>query len=174
MSDVLTSILKMLGLENYPWIGPALLILILAIALPYVQKNVNTDRGRSRIKRMSELPLPERQKVQQEALEIAGDDPDGLIALADEAIRQGDKVYARQVLERLKATGQKRDHVRRLERLLDDTKLQLPEQTIVAVERMIESGMIEEARKRLAPALERWPDHAELRALEQRLSESGA
>lgn len=169
MKDLLNNVLQLVGLQGQPWVGPVLLIALLALAWPYLHKTIDTDAGRRKLRGMSDLPLPERRKVQAEALEIVGEDPDGLIAIADEAIRAGEKEYAKSVLEKLRSTGKKKDHVRRLEQLLEDRSLQLPEQTVIAVERMIESGMLEGARVRLAPALERWPDHPELLALKAQL-----
>ncbi len=169
MTDLANSVLEMFGLQGNPWILPLGFLALVALFWPMIHKNIDTDAGRKRLRGMSEMPLPERKKAQAEALEIVGDDPDGLLAVADEAARAGEKEFARVVLEKLKATGKKKDHVRRLESLLTDRSLQLPEQSVVAVERMIEAGLLEGARDRLAPALERWPDHPELLALKAKL-----
>lgn len=171
LENLLRNLLTDLGLENQPWIGPVLFVVVLTLIWPYLMKTIDTDRGRRRLKGMSDLPLPERQKAQQEALELVGDDPDGLIAVIDESIRQNDKDFAKVGLERLKATGKKRDHVRRIESALQDRNLQLPEQTVIAVERLIESAMYESAKERLTPAIARWPEHEELKALAARVDE---
>jgi hypothetical protein len=169
LSNIFQSLLTALGIENQPWIGPIVFVVLLALIWPYLQRNLKTDRGRQRIRGLADMPLPERQKAQDEALQMIGEEPDGLVALADESLRQGDRDYARRVVDRLKATGKKKDHVRRLDALLVDRNLQLPEQTVIAVERLLDTGLLEPARQRLAPALERWPDHPELLALRARI-----
>lgn len=169
MKNFVNSLLELLGLDGQPWIAPVLLIGLFSLAWPYIHKNIDTDAGRRKLRGMSDMPLPERRKAQAEALEIVGEDPDGLIGIADEAIRQNERDYARTVLEKLKSTGKKKDHVRRLEHVLEDRTLQLPEQTVIAVERMLDAGMLNGARERLAPALKRWPDHPELQALQARI-----
>lgn len=169
LSNIFQSLLTALGIQNQPWIGPIAFVVVLALVWPYLQRNLKTDRGRQRIRGLADMPLPERQKAQDEAMQLIGDDADGLVALADESLRQGDRDFARRVLDQLKTTGKKKDQVRRLDALLVDRNLQLPEQTVIAVERLLDTGLLEPARQRLVPALQRWPDNPELLALQARV-----
>lgn len=163
------SILSMIGLKNAPWVGPLIFMVILALALPLMQKNAGTDRARRKLRGLNDLPMAERPKHYEEIFGMVADNPEGLVALADESLRNNNKEFAQLCVERLKATGKRADHVRRLERAMEPPGPAMPEQAAIAIERLLESGLLEEAGKRLSFATAKWPGHPELVALEEQL-----
>ena len=68
LSNIFQSLMTALGIENQPWIGPIVFVVLLALVWPYLQRNLKTDRGRQRIRGLADMPLPERQRAQDEAL----------------------------------------------------------------------------------------------------------
>lgn len=163
------SILSMIGLKNAPWAGPLIFMVILALALPMMQKNAGTDKARRKLRALNDMPAAERPKHYDEIMAMVQENPEGLVALADEALRSNNKEFALKAVERLKATGKRADHVRRIERALEPPGPAMPEQAAIAIERLLETGMLEEAGKRLNVAQAKWPGHPELTALDEQL-----
>lgn len=169
VGQLFDSILASLGLDGIPFIHPLIFVVILALVWPLMQRFATNDRARRLVKSLPELPLAEREAVQQRALEMVGGEPQGLLVIAEEALRVGMKVYATSVLQKLEATGKLPEDVRRLQRELQGAAPVMPEQAALAVERLLEAGALGEARRRLDEALTRWPEHPDLIALRDQI-----
>lgn len=169
IGSLFRSLFEDLGIPIRPEILLVLFLASLLLFVPMMQKNAHTDKARKLLKSLPDKSTAERTKIQEEVLRIVWDSPDGLVAIASEALRLGLTSFARQVVDRLRETGQKTDDLRVFQRTLEGDAPVMPEQVLVQVEAMLESGMVDAARKRLAPALVRWPDHPELLALDARL-----
>lgn len=100
--------------------------------------------------------------------------PMGLVAVADEAIRQERLDLAREATRRLIATGKSRDHARRLVRKLElEGGPHSAEELMLSLERLERAGLEAEARTRLTKGLQRWPEDERLRSWQDRLKEGG-
>lgn len=163
------SLLAMVGLKNAPWAGPLIFLVLLALAMPMMEKNAGTNKARRLLRALADMPAAERPKHHDEILSIVKSNPEGLIALADEAMKSGNTDFTRKCVAQLKVLNKRAEHVRRLERALDPPGPALPEQVAIAVERLLERGLLEEAGNKLNGALARWPGHRELVALEEQL-----
>ncbi len=166
------SLLAMVGLKNAPWVGPLIFMVLIALALPMMEKNAGTNKARRLLRALSDMPAAERSKHHDEILAIVKENPEGLVALADEALKNGNVEFTTKCVAQLKVLGKRADHVRRLERAMaPPAGPALPEQAALAIERLLERGLLEEAGTRLNAALAKWPGHVELVDLERQLRE---
>ena len=84
---------------------------------------------------------------------------------AEEAVQIGRYPLARSLLEGLPAKPEVQKHRQRLLKLMEPPGPKSAMEAAITVERLREEGMIEEAERRLADALRRWPGDEELARL---------
>ncbi len=158
MRDVLTSLLGMLGLTLEPWMAPAIALCVMVVMLPFILRNMSTSRARRVLGRARFLHGEDRRAMEQQALNLAGARPMGLVAVAEEALKQNRRGLAAQAVDRLQATGKQRIHLRRLRAAVDPTPL--PHSAFEAaalIDRLREQGLGDEAERRRMAARRRWP-----------------
>ncbi|MES2640154.1 MAG: hypothetical protein V4850_11745 [Myxococcota bacterium] len=158
--------ITMLGLHLKPWMAPAGLLAAIAVFWPWIRLNVRTGDARKLMVRASRERGAERLRLEAEALAMVGQGPDGLVVIAKEALEQGRKELAGQAVAKLRATGKRLPDLRKLERALEPALPGTAAEAALLVERMVATGMHEEARLRLAQARRKWPFDDELLALE--------
>ncbi len=170
LATAIEEILVDYGIHVPPWIGLAIAFGLIAVFLPSIIKNAKVDKARRDMLRIHDLSSPEeRERERQRIVDLATDNPVGLVAIADEALRKHQTAIARGAVERLRRTGKRPDDLRRLERALDGDKPRHLLGEVIAIEHLLKGGALEAARKRLETALETWPDAPELTALERSL-----
>lgn len=163
----------MSGVRLQPWTAPAGLLVVIAVLWPWIRVNLRTGDARKLMLRASRERGAERQRLEAEALAMVGDRPDGLVMVAKEALEQGRKALAAQAVARLRVTAKRLPDLRKLERALEPSLPGTPGEAALLIERMLETGMDEEARARLTYARRKWPQDDELLALERQAPTTG-
>lgn len=167
LKTAIEEILLDYGIHVPRWAGLALALFLIAVFLPNIIKNAKVQRARSDMTRLQDLTPEERDRERQRILDMANDNPVGLVAIADEALRKHQTAIARGALERLRQTGKREADVRRLERALEGDKPRHLLKEVIAIEHLLKAGAREAAATRLAAALLIWPEAPELRELRE-------
>ena len=149
------------------WAWPVMILVLAAIAWPSVRKNGRTEAARKLFRTAVRLPFAERVAQEDAAVTMVGENPDGLLSLADLALAEGRPRVVPGLVERLVATGKRVEEVRRLQRTLEGPQPATALEAVILVERFLAQGQTEQARLRLDKALARWPDDEDLARLQQ-------
>jgi hypothetical protein len=170
MQEAINSILQALGWTLSPWVGPALALGLMVVFMPAILRNFKISRARKILQRSRIMQPKDKILAGQAALRVVGKIPMGLVAVADEALRQERRFLAHEAVKRLMATGQVRDHARRLVRILeDDGGPGSAEELALLVERLAKTGLLSQAVLRLEKGMQRWPKDPGLRDWQVRL-----
>lgn len=173
--DALVNLLEAVGVDVQPWTLSAVALGLLVLLLPLIIKNLNTGSARTALKRARVLEGEDRVREEMRALDLVGEHPMGLVAVADEALRGGRKKVAREAVARLERTGKARDHLRRLRSALDPDDLpKTLDAAVLMVERLVESGLLVRAEERLAACERKFGSHPDFSALRSRLDDPPA
>jgi len=168
--DSIVSILEAMGISLPPWAGPVIALSLMALLLPLILRNFKITRARKILQRSRVFQPKEQSAAGQEALDLVRNIPMGLVAVADEALRQERGLLAREAVRCLVDSGRARDHARRLVRVLEEEGSPgSPAELALLVERLAQEGMLEAAGARLQRGLERWPRDEGLRAWQDRI-----
>ena len=171
--QAINSILEAMGLRLPMWAGPVIALTLVVLFLPAILRNFKISRARKILQRSRVYQPQEKIAAGQQALEVVGDIPMGLVGVADEALRQGRPLLAHEAVRRLIATGKVRDHAKRLVRVLEeDGGPGSAEELVLIVERFVGEGMTKEAQRRLQQGLRRWPSDPGLVAWQRRLDDN--
>ncbi len=130
-------------------------------------------RARGMIQRASVQPAPIRTQQERAALELVKDDPNGLLAIAQEAITRDSKATARLALERTLQLNARNAVARRMLAELEGRPTLRLEAELVAIRNLLDEGLDGMAKQRLARAQGLWPDEAGLEELARRLDPAG-
>lgn len=170
--DSLGSLLAAAGIDVPPWGFPALALVLMVLLLPRIIANMETGRARRLVQRSRGVEGEDRVRMEEEALEVAGERPMSLVAVAEEAIRIRRTPLAERAVARLALTGGAKGHLKRLKKTLrkDDKVPASPVAAALVVERLIEGGALDEAARRLDRFDRRWPDHPDLAAAARHLA----
>ena len=156
--DLLNRLFEAAGIHLDPWMAPAAALALATLFLPLILRNMRTSRARKLLKQAGLLAGPEGAELERRALDLVGDHAVGLVAIADEALRRGRTRLARAALERLVATGRERRAARRIFLELEGRGLPpTAEEAALAIDHLVEAGMVAEAASRLARARRIWP-----------------
>lgn len=163
------TLLGLLGLHLQPWMAPAGVLLVVALAWPLMRSNFETDDARKLLKHAQRETGAERQRLEGQALLKVRGKPVGLVVVAETALQVGRTDLARAAIDQLRATGKRPVDVRRLERILEGPQPGTALEAALTVERLAQAGMKDEAREKLARYRQRWPADEELAGLEARI-----
>ncbi|MED5374038.1 MAG: hypothetical protein VX899_23675 [Myxococcota bacterium] len=170
LTDLLNTVLGVLGVQLPDWGGSVLLVVILIALGPFFYRNSRTKKARKLLQRVSMESGEERLAGEQEILHTVSGHPFGLVVVVEEAHKRGMGRLARRALEALDATGKQRSELKRLQRLLGPRPTS-PTQEAIAIERLHQQGLTVQAEARLQDALARFPEHPELVALQGTLTD---
>lgn len=161
--QAITDLLGALGIELAPWMGPVFAVTVMIILLPWILKNMKTSSARKLLKKASLEGGEKRLEMEQKAIEMVADNPEGLMALAEECMRRGRYGVARQALSRIPEDDtQRRRQRRRMLLEMAPRQPETPEAAALVVERLRGEGLAEEASARLSKAMRRWPENPAL------------
>lgn len=133
---------------------------------------VRVKQMKSQLRQAARARVEEaRRQHEARAFELAGRDPRKLVALCDEAWKVNNKPVFQRAFRELHDLGADRRDLQRL------TELSTPERPVyrhpveaaVAIERLMEQEMFEEAQSRLEETLRSFPDDEDLLSLKNRL-----
>jgi hypothetical protein len=167
LATAIEEILLDYGIHVPPWIGLAIAFGLIVLFLPNIIKNAKVDKARRDMTRLQDLSPEDRDRERERILDMANDNPVGLVAIADEALRKHQTAIARGAVDRLRRTGKRPADLQRLERALDGDKPRHLLKEVIAIEHLSKAGAREAAAARLAAALLIWPDAPELRELRE-------
>ena len=152
------------------WIPAVLVAALVWFIGPKIVASIESDRPRRIVKRALLEQGEEKAKVADVALKMAGTDAGALVAIAEEAINQGNTALAEQTVARIRATGLRKKDVARLEQVLMGPMPSSSIEAILLVERLIEGGMNGVAQEKVTRFLRKWPTEPELLALQAQLA----
>jgi len=167
LATAIEEILSDYGIHVPSWIGLAMAAALIVIFLPNIIKNAKVDKARRDMTRLQDLTPEARDRERERILDMAKDNPVGLVAIADEALRKQQTAIARGAVERLRRTGKRTADLQRLERALDGDKPRHLLKEVIAIEHLLKAGARDAAATRLAAALAIWPEAPELRELRE-------
>ena len=164
--QAITDLLGALGIELAPWMGPVFAVTVMIILLPWILKNMKTSSARKMLKRASLEGGAKRLEMEQKAIDMVADNPEGLMALAEECRRRGRYGVARQALSKIpEGDVARRRQRRRMLVEMAPRQPETPEAAALVVERLRGEGLADEASARLTKAMRRWPESPDLVAL---------
>jgi hypothetical protein len=154
--------------------APVIALLVALPFLPSILRSRKVKRARKLLQRASHEGYQERLRLQEEALELVADQPQGLLAVAEEALRRNMRSVAEEAAQRLGGMEKAREELRALQRKLDDGPVKTPEGVSVVIGQLLDQGQHDAARARLEEARRRWPRSEALDEVEQRLRRATA
>jgi hypothetical protein len=157
-----------------PWVVGVFFMLVLFAIFSQLKKGVPAARGRGLIVRAAVADVRQRPVLEKQALDIVWDDPGGLYAVAQECLRREARGTAEKAIARLKELGAMPDHARSLEEQLTGRRSMNLGAELVAIRNMIENGLYDMARARLARAREAFPEEEALTELAAQLPAQGS
>jgi len=163
-----------LGVEPQPWMGMVGLVAFLILLGPSIRRTMSSSAARKMVLGMADLPAAARAARAREILAMVEHNPEGLIGVADEALRRRQRALAGDAYLLLRKTGKRPLEQLRLDEELHGPRPRHADTEAHAIERMLESGAHAAAQARLARARSAFPDDAELRALHERLHRQAA
>ncbi len=169
VTQTLEGLLAAAGLQLEHWMAPAVAVFVALLILPSWRRNFRTKQARKRLLAASLVGGEERAGLEDEALELVHGHPFGLIVVAEEAHKRGMAKVARRALLGLEGTGKRKDELRRLRRLIVGELPVTAEGEALAIERLLEAGMDEQARLRFEAASARYPSAEALLELRERI-----
>lgn len=167
--SAITDLLSALGIELEPWMGPVFALSMMILLLPWILKNMRTSSARKLLKKASLEGGEKRAEMERQAIALVSDNPEGLMALAEECVRRGRYVVAREALAKIPEDDIKRQRQRKqMLKQMAPRQPETPEAAALVVERLRGEGLSEEAAHRLSKAQRRWPESPILASLASR------
>ena len=170
MGAALKGLVSVLGLP--PWVVGLIFAGALLMIFSQLKKGVPAARARGLIVKAAVSESRVRPKLEKEALQIIWDDPGGLLAVAQEALRRDSRGTASAAVERLQQLGAFPDQTRALAEQIEGRPARRLEAEIVAIRNLLDEDLHDMARARLARAREAWPEDEALLELEGRLPQA--
>ena len=172
ISDILSSLFLVLPA---PVVYGLAVVIGLLLLRPWL-KNVRAKQIRGRVRRMVRADDAQRDKLAAEAFRTARGNADHLYLLAFEARKRSFPALYQQALDALQAMPEGRRLASQLNEQVAPEKspTRHPAEWIAIIETMIDNGVYEGARLRLAEALDQHPSHPALLALPKRIDDAQA
>ncbi|MCK6505877.1 hypothetical protein L6R53_21240 [Myxococcota bacterium] len=174
--DFLTTAIRFvfdaLGVTPRPWMAAVALVVLGLTLGPSMHRSLSTTRARKLVLGLADLDPAARQARSQQILSLVERNPDGLIAIADEALRRRQEPLAREAYRLLRNSGKRPREQLRLEEALNGPLPRHVEEEVAAVERLLESGALARAEQRLERARGAFPRDERLADLRRRLDEA--
>lgn len=172
ISTFIRMIFDALGVQPQPWMGVVAFVLLVVFVGPSVKRSLSTTRARKLVVGLADLDADARRERSEQILRLVDDNPIGLVAITDEAMRRRQLPLAREAYRRLRLTGLLPDEQIRLEEALNGPMPRHVDQELATLERLIEAGAHERAAQRLARARTVFPTDARLAELARRLEQA--
>lgn len=167
-----TDLIQVLGQFVPTPVLVGILVVLALVALPSWLRSVRVRQVKGHLRTAARAyDEHARQQAVDAAFERAGDRPQVLVALAEQAIRNGQPLVCRRALDALEATGKLELDLMRLRKKVGAAppRRRDPLEAVVRVERLHDLGLGVAAREALDAALEMHPEDPELLGLQARL-----
>ncbi len=155
--ELVETFVQLTGLQLKAWMAPAFFLAIGLMLFPMIRRNHRTGKARKRLRLIPYRRLDERQRLEEEAVALVRGNPGGQLALAQEAMRLGRRPLVERFLHELEASGRYPRQRQELHRQLEQPGAHSALEARAAIEHLVEAGLLDEARRRLALAQQRWP-----------------
>jgi len=168
IGDVLAALRMMLP----PWALILAGVLIFLWAAPGYFSGIRIKQIRTRVRKASLARGQERDDLIAAAFERAGDDPERLLALADEAKKRRLGSLAQRALDEAAARGASKNAQEKIRVEIERPRPNLATDSLevaVRIEGQLDNELWVGAREQLNMALARWPSNPELQRLKERL-----
>lgn len=172
ISTAIRFVFDAVGVQPRPWMGVAAFVLLALLLGPSVKRSLGAARARKLVVSLADLGPEQRQARSAEILSLVDRNPDGLVAIADEAIRRRQEPLAREAYRRLRNSGGKRRDQLRLEEELNGPLPRLVEEELDTLERLIAAGALERADQRLNRARAVFPQEVRLLDVARRIQDA--
>jgi hypothetical protein len=161
VKDLVETFVQVTGIQLQAWMAPAFFLMLGALLFPTIRRSHRTGKARKRLRLIPYRRLAERKRLEEQALELVQGNPSGQLAVAQEALRLGRKDLAAKALALLDTSGRYPAHRRQIAAQLEEPAGHSALDASAAIERLVEQGLLSEARRRLALAQRRWPGVAD-------------
>lgn len=168
LTKTLNDVVGAFGLELEPWMAPLFAVCIALLVLPAYRKNFHTKKARKKVQAASVSGGEERKQLERESFELVDGNPFGLMVVAEEAHKRGMRPLAERALRALDATGKRRVEAKALRIKLGLERAITAEGEAVAIENLLDAGLVERAAERLEAAERAFPGHEALHGLRER------
>lgn len=159
-------LLVAVGITPRPWLLPACIFVLAALAWPLVRRTQGISRARKLLADAERTSGAERRAIQEQVLSLVGDHPMGLVGVIEEALRRQQAPLAAEALERLRETRKEPIHLLRLEAKVHGPPPTSIEAELAAIDRLLEAALTAQAVQRLDRARRRWPQEPRLAAVQ--------
>ncbi len=157
IKELVETFLTITGIHLQAWMGPVFFLALGALLFPTIRRSHRTGKARKRLRLIPYRRLEDRQRLEDEALDLVHNNPSGQLAVAQEAMRLGRKALALEALAALEASGRHADQRLRMQRELEESPGHSALEARAAIERLAEAELLVEAHRRLSLAKRRWP-----------------
>ena len=173
LTQVIGDLLSIFGIQLPPWGGLVMALIVAVVFIPFFVRSHRASLSRKKLKLSGFENRDKRIRMEGEAVDMVRDNPDALIALAEEGMRLGRYPFVRKVLALLPEEKKKYGKiVKQLTQKMEPREDLTPDSAVIAIERLQSEGMAEAAEVRLGRALLRWPNDPQLLALQKSFSEN--
>ncbi len=158
IKDLVELFVQLTGIQLQAWMAPVFMLVVGLLLFPVILRSHRTGKARKRLRLIAYRRLDERQRLEEEALRLVRGNPSGQLAIAQEAIRLGNRALAHRILDGVE--GRKRHQAERARMLrgLEESAGHSALEAHAAIEHLVDEGLLDEARRRLALAQRRWPE----------------
>ena len=157
------------GMGMPHWVVGLVFFGALSMFISFLMRHAPLGKARGLVRRAALADREERAAMEQEALDMVWDEPEGLLIVGQEAIRRDSQALAKRVIARLEEFGERRADVRKLEDALYGTRHPRLEAELATIQGFLNEELVELARPRLQRALKMWPDEEALEEQQQAL-----
>ena len=165
ITETLSKLLEHAGISLPPWAFPGLIGLAFLAVFPWLRQNHRLHRARQIVAEIASERSADRAALKSKAVALVARHPNGLVGLADEAIRRGLHDLAEQALTQLMVHGKPAVEIRRLRQALHGPPPTHLEGELAAIEALLAQELPAAAIQRVRRAQQHWPDEPRLQKL---------
>jgi hypothetical protein len=158
IKDLAETFVQLTGVQLQAWMAPVFFLAVGIVLFPLIRRSHRVGKARKRLRLIPYRRLAERRRLEDDALGLVRGHPGGQLELAREAARLGRRDLARRALAAMEASGKLQRKRLALARELDPPPSHSALDAHAAIELLVREGLLDEARRRLVRAQQRWPD----------------
>ena len=168
LSQVLSDIFNLLGIQVPWWSGIAIGLVVAILFFPLFVKSTRAQRAR-KLLRNSGIEISGTKEMEDRAIDMVKNDPHSLLSLASIAEKQKRYKLVGRILQQIPNPQSHKKEIRRLQSKIAPRGDLTPTSAAVIIESLLEEGFTQAAKNRFDIAIKRWPTSPELLTLQQSL-----